>query len=271
MTGRFDPMAFQSAPCTRVQGDRLWMIIAAPRMHVSIRSLHQSTGRSIVDDYSRAAYARFNPLPAPEYREMRDLLHLRPGHLMFQSAPCTRVQGDPTLSVSSASFSLCFNPAPCTRVQGDFSVAMVMVILAAFQSAPCTRVQGDQHTRPAVSRTNLFQSAPCTRVQGDDHIALSYCAYYMFQSAPCTRVQGDGIFTDSINTETRVSIRSLHQSTGRCSGYLSTGAASPVSIRSLHQSTGRYCRQFPARFPSVVSIRSLHQSTGRLSSHRHWS
>ena len=65
---------FQSAPCTKVQGDS--SISTAPvqcmAYRVSIRSLHQSTGRSLEGPASTAVSSLVS----------------------FQSAPCTKVQGD---------------------------------------------------------------------------------------------------------------------------------------------------------------------------------
>ncbi len=84
-----------------------------------------------------------------------------------------------------------------------------------------------------------------------------------FQSAPCTRVQGDSGTSKPFVSATQVSIRSLHQSTGRFHPLDSTKATQQVSIRSLHQSTGRFQQLWRPAISCLVSIRSLHQSTGR--------
>ena len=89
-------------------------IQSIPTIIVSIRSLHQSTGRCRKD--------------VPQFDHVAK----------FQSAPCTRVQGDhrhPRRQCERAHSK--FQSAPCTRVQGDF---------------------GDSHRRPA----KRFQSAPCS-------------------------------------------------------------------------------------------------------------
>ena len=85
----------------------------------------------------------------------------------------------------------------------------------------------------------------------------------MFQSAPCTRVQGDNFSFYNPALDVVVSIRSLHQSTGRSRLFYCPLNRFAVSIRSLHQSTGR-CPLFErSHIHQTVSIRSLHQSTGR--------
>ena len=86
---------FQSAPCTRVQGDQNRQEQMADAIVVSIRSLHQEY-REI--DSGKVANAKF------DYVSIRSL-HQSTGRSVqefalsqvgseFQSAPCTRVQGD---------------------------------------------------------------------------------------------------------------------------------------------------------------------------------
>ena len=88
---------------------------------VSIRSLHQSTGRSQPLWLWTEQAVCFNPLPAPEYREIYDSIHHRAEPYWFQSAPCTRVQGDThhTEHRPLRRYPGSFQSAPCTRVQGD--------------------------------------------------------------------------------------------------------------------------------------------------------
>ena len=134
---------FQSAPCTRVQGD------LAPKIPIDTR-LHG-----------------FNPLPAPEYREMGIVLLPPPSDRTFQSAPCTRVQGDKAAAEIAAREEQ-FQSAPCTRVQGDRNgnalrfYLKVVSIRSLHQSTGRSPTLAQLHCPPPP-----FQSAPCTRVQGD--------------------------------------------------------------------------------------------------------
>ena len=160
----------------------------------------------------------------------------------FQSDPCTRVQGDVNLWCL-LKMRLWFQSAPCTRVQGDLPVRNAMWWNCPFQSAPCTRVQGDAaQLQIAVEKTS-FNPLPAPEYR---EILLRHrvrATPSEFQSAPCTRVQGDYINLISCATLNGVSIRSLHQSTGRSYQAFKSAvqvAHYRVSIRSLHQSTGRF-------------------------------
>ena len=98
---------FQSAPCTKVQGDsHIFRRGQGSRLPEVSISLPAPKYREI-DGYefapSGAAHTKigFNPLPAPKYREIP---RHSGGHIHqwgpFQSAPCTKVQGDQLLSIT---------------------------------------------------------------------------------------------------------------------------------------------------------------------------
>ena len=133
---------FQSAPCTEVQGD--------------------CRGRGC-----RCSSPRFNPLPAPKYREIVEeedvdvLLHVSIRSLHRSTGRCMTLCSDGVTPVR-------FQSAPCTRVQGDLQGMDAGEITEWFQSVPCTRVQGDLGHHVLTSSPMTFQSAPCTRVQGDE-------------------------------------------------------------------------------------------------------
>ena len=170
VTRRCSEDLFQSAPCTRVQGDPCtWLFVAKILFRVSIRSLHQSTGRCA-------------PELAGTYKEE------------FQSAPCTRVQGDLGIFRGQRRLYRCFNPLPAPEYREMWQQLVSTGQITGFQSAPCTRVQGDTYLSSSTRKKFMFQSAPCTRVQGDltdDQPHDVQRAIGLFQSAPCTRVQGD--------------------------------------------------------------------------------
>ena len=109
---------FQSAPCTRVQGDLSTTSRHPPSSVVSIRSLHQSTGRCNINLPIPFNRRSFNPLPAPEYREIEKVISvdvvrevsIRSLHQSTGRSPC---------HIRPLSFGVRFQSAPCTRVQGD--------------------------------------------------------------------------------------------------------------------------------------------------------
>ena len=62
---------------------------------------------------------------------------------MFQSTPCTEVQGD-SRTLESSPQQKCFNPLPAPKYREIFSDINVQWDPRVFQSTPCTEVQGDQ-------------------------------------------------------------------------------------------------------------------------------
>ena len=146
------------------------------RIMVSIRSLHQSTGRY--------CFAPRNASAAETTVSIRSLQ--------------TKVQGDVQDRHTAAAVMMqcCFNPLP----------------------APKYREIGDRHLQYAdsdirVSIRSLHQSTG--RYQGGIHDMDA--RHFSFQSAPCTKVQGDNCIEGNRTMVymRQVSIRSLHQSTGR--------------------------------------------------------
>ena len=115
-----------------------------------------------------------------------------------------------------------------------------------------------------IGQSKVFQSAPCTRVQGDLACLSISTRSMVFQSAPCTRVQGDSSPANAPHAWWPVSIRSLHQSTGRLGKKTS-------SINLIEEFQSAPCTRVQGDRPNPknpivftrVSIRSLHQSTGR--------
>ena len=157
---------------------------------VSIRSLHQSTGRSSESSLLRCVHQCFNPLPAPEYREIRFDRDSQHGHACFNPLPAPEYREiQIIIPIHTATDVSIRSLHQSTGRYVD--VAIIAVGAVKFQSAPCTRVQGDQATCLLMRAGLMFQSAPCTRVQGDLKKPQTPLFRGWFQSAPCTRVQGD--------------------------------------------------------------------------------
>ena len=62
--------------------------------------------------------------------------------------------------------AMVFQSTPCTEVQGDSPSMWIGVGGQEFQSTPCTEVQGDPYSQTS-RQYHGFQSTPCTEVQGD--------------------------------------------------------------------------------------------------------
>ena len=258
---------FQSAPCTRVQGDD-----PTHRHH-------------LINPCS------FNPLPAPKYREISRSTPRFATILQFQSAPCTKVQGDPdrlcerffrvvvsirSLHQSTGRFSFtwdneaysgCFNPLPAPKYREISTRSMWTDSMMRFSiRSLAPKYREIFFSAKCKALTLQFQSAPCTKVQGDGFTMCPFKRDMGFQSAPCTRVQGDVVSArlEVCYLHARfVSIRSLHQSTGRSTAHKNRqqfNAYARVSIRSLPPEYREITVNiFPAStlFAIVVSIRSL--------------
>ena len=164
-TGRYIPMsdiemmiAFQSTPCTEVQGDR-----------------------ARVDGYP-SGMTCFNPLPAPKYREINlfkkswfisyvsiHSLHRSTGRyylgmvsfkmFTFQSTPCTEVQGDPPRPAHRP-HGLCFNPLPAPKYREIQHTPLIDQVRACFNPLPAPKyreMSGDP-SRPISNRSVSIHS-----------------------------------------------------------------------------------------------------------------
>ncbi len=147
-----------------------------------------------------------------------------------------------------------FQSAPCTEVQGDTCFIEESTCGAHVSIRSLHRSTGRSGTQSAKDKVSIsFVSIRSLhRSTGRWYACPSGCALKIwFQSAPCTEVQGDVGRNTKFPPTTQVSIRSLHRSTGRlaqrskgCRGNFT------FSIRSLHRSTGRSlqleCNPLPA-------------------------
>ena len=181
---------------------------------------------------------------------------------MFQSAPCTEVQGDAGPRIRPKVIQA-FQSAPCTEVQGDFLKITGNTRSTSVSIRSLHRSTGRLSTIVFTVRDNDgFNPLPAPKYREMKEIARPHHRNFSFNPLPAPKYREIKPKT-SFNRWMMVSIRSLHRSTGRYLVFKLYVYVFVVSIRSLHRSTGRCAGMWGADRENRVSIRSLHRSTGR--------
>lgn len=103
---------------------------------------------------------------------------------LFQSAPCTEVQGDICRERGCRYFSPRFNPLPYLST-GRYAITdPISQMTMKFQSAPLTGVREDSGGKDSTAMYLLFQSASRTEVQGGAPSQTLYSCRCRFNPLP---------------------------------------------------------------------------------------